>query len=79
MTEPMDRLETEALRLAAADRARLARLLLESLDADDDPNQVAAAWAAEVSRRVAEFREGTVTTIPASAVFGEAKARVGRR
>jgi putative addiction module component (TIGR02574 family) len=64
VTEPMDRLEYEALRLAAADRARLARLLLESLDAADDQEQVAAVWEAEVTRRVAEFRDG-VATMPA--------------
>jgi putative addiction module component (TIGR02574 family) len=76
MTEPMDRIESEALRLAAADRARLARLLLESLDAADDQEQVAAAWEAEVTRRVAEFRNGGIATIPATAVFSEARSRI---
>lgn len=78
MTEPMDRLENEALRLAAADRARLARLLLESLDAADDQDQVASSWEAEVTRRVAEFRDGAVITAPATEVFREARSRIRR-
>lgn len=76
MTEPMDRLEHEALRLAAADRARLARLLLESLDAAEDQEEVTAAWEAEVTRRVGEFREGSVPTTAATTVFNEAKSRI---
>jgi len=76
MTDPMDRLEGEALRLSAADRARLARLLLESLDEAEDQEQVAAAWETEVARRVAEYRSGDVATIPATEVFREAKSRV---
>jgi putative addiction module component (TIGR02574 family) len=78
MTEPMDRIESEALRLAAADRARLARLLLESLDVADDQEQVAAAWEAEVTRRVAEFRNGGIATSSATAVFSEARWRIQR-
>jgi hypothetical protein len=39
MTEPMDRLENEALRLTSRDCAHLARLLLESLDAAEDPTR----------------------------------------
>jgi putative addiction module component (TIGR02574 family) len=78
MTEPMDRLESEVLGMAAADRAGLARLLLESLDAAEDQEQVDAAWEAEVTRRVAEFRDGGVATIPATTVFSEARSRIRR-
>jgi hypothetical protein len=56
--------------------ARLARLLLDSLHAADDQHQVAAAWEAEVNRRVAEFRRGGIASVPASTVFGEARSRV---
>lgn len=76
MPNPIDRLENEALRLEAADRARLARLLLESLDAADDQDEVAAAWEAEVARRVADYQAGGVATIPAADVFREAKSRI---
>ena len=52
-------LEQKVLRLRATQRARLARVLLESLDgeAEDD---VEAAWAAEAKRRVEELRSGRV-------------------
>ena len=76
MTEPMDRLEGEALRLSTADRARLARLLLESLDDAEDHAEVAAAWETEVTRRVAEYRSGNASVTPAAKVFQEARSRV---
>lgn len=79
MTKPIDRLENEALRLQVADRARLARLLLESLDAADDQEEVSAAWEAEVARRVADYQAGSVATIPAADVFREAKSRIAER
>lgn len=43
-------LEQKALRLSAPQRARLARVLLESLDAEAEED-VEAAWAAEAKQR----------------------------
>ena len=54
MVRTPDSLEAQLLRLPAADRARLAELLLESLDADEGsalPADADAAWAAEAERR----------------------------
>ena len=52
MTRNADRLLEEALQLAPTDRAKIAAELLSSLeDRDDD---VKAAWAAEIARRVAD-------------------------
>jgi len=52
MTRNADRLLEEALQLAPTDRAKIAAELLSSLeDRDDDVN---AAWAAEIARRVAD-------------------------
>jgi putative addiction module component (TIGR02574 family) len=68
--------EGEALCLSTADRARLASLLLESLDDDEDDKQVAAAWEVEVARRRAEYRSGDVATIPATEVFRKARSWV---
>lgn len=76
MTDPMDRLEDEALRLPPSDRAHLARLLLESLDTAEDPAHVAAAWEAEIERRVSDFRSGKSGTASAKAVFQEARAQL---
>jgi putative addiction module component (TIGR02574 family) len=76
MTDPMDRLEGEALRLPPSDRAHLARLLLESLDSAEDPAQVAAAWEAEIERRVSEFRSGQSGATSSKAVFREARAQL---
>ena len=78
MVRTPDSLEAQLLRLPAADRARLAELLLESLDAEEGsapPADAEAAWAAEAERRLAELRDGRVAGIPANEVF----AQVGRR
>ena len=53
----------EAADLSEKDRADLAGLLIESLEGAPDPD-VEAAWAAEITRRVAEVEAGTVKTIP---------------
>jgi putative addiction module component (TIGR02574 family) len=53
----------DALALPTEARAALAGSLLDSLDADVDED-AEAAWATEVSRRVAELDSGVVKTIP---------------
>lgn len=53
----------DATDLSEHDRAALAGLLIESLEAEADPD-VEAAWAAEIERRVAELDAGTMKTIP---------------
>ena len=45
-------LEAEVLQLPVAERARLVKLLVASLDADPEIEQ---AWAAEVERRQAQL------------------------
>lgn len=70
-----DSLEAELLRLPARDRARLAELLLASLDEEAEPD-VDEAWAAEGERRLAELRAGTVTGIPAADVHARIEARL---
>jgi len=79
MTEPKDRLEDEALRLPARDRAHLARLLLESLDSAEDPAEVAKAWEAEIEHRVSEFRSGRIGTVTSTQVFQEARAQIRKQ
>lgn len=53
----------DATELSEHERATLAGLLIESLEAEPDPD-VEAAWAAEIERRVQEIDAGTVKTIP---------------
>ena len=52
MTREASRLLEEALQLGAEDRAKMAAQLLASLD--EQQEDVRAAWAAEIKRRLAE-------------------------
>ncbi len=68
-------LETEALKLPVADRARLAETLLESLDAlTDEENQ--RLWFEEARRRNAELDADPSRGRPAEDVFREARDRI---
>ena len=66
----------QALELPLADRAELARQLLDSLeDISEEEND--ALWAAEAERRYADFRAGKVKAIPADEVFARLRTRNG--
>ena len=67
MTRAVEELYQEASQLPEADRAELAGLLLESIE-DPSDEGVEEAWAAEIERRMAEYRAGRVKTIPWSEV-----------
>jgi putative addiction module component (TIGR02574 family) len=67
MSRAVQELYEKASELAPNDRAELAGLLLESIEEQSD-EQVEEAWAAEIERRMAEFRAGRVKTISWSAV-----------
>jgi len=78
-----DSIEARLLHLPPSERARLAELLLASLDALDsdalsDGAQAAtdAAWAAEADRRYAELKSGAVAGIPAREVYAEIEAEL---
>lgn len=59
-----------------ADRARLAALLLASIEPSEP--DVTAAWDEEVARRGAELDAGHVRTIPADDVFAALDQRLRR-
>ena len=61
----------EALRLTDEERAALAGELIDSLDADVDPD-AEAAWAAEIRARVNDLEAGRSKTIP----WVEARRRI---
>ena len=66
-------LEQKALRLSATQRARLARVLLESLDGEPEED-VDAAWAVEAKRRAEELRSGRVKGRPSAQVHARARS-----
>ena len=67
----------EALRLPEEERAALAGELLDSLDADVDPD-AEAAWAAEIHARVNEIESGRAKTVPWSEARRRIHAAAGR-
>ena len=81
MVRSIDSLESLLLTLPPAARARLVETLLASLDHDVESGPVAeieAAWLAEAERRLAEFRNGTVTCIPAEQVFAAVREKLAQ-
>jgi putative addiction module component (TIGR02574 family) len=62
MTETAADLLKKALSLDEADRAALARALIESLDGEPD-SDVEETWKAETERRAAELDSGSVETV----------------
>jgi putative addiction module component (TIGR02574 family) len=73
MTRAVQELYEKASELTPNDRAELAGLLLESIEEPADEG-VEEAWAAEIERRMAEYRAGRVKTIP----WSEVRARLHR-
>lgn len=63
MTRVVDELYEQASQLAVEDRAELAGKLLDSIENASDEG-VEEAWAAEIERRMAEYRAGRTKTIP---------------
>jgi hypothetical protein len=63
MTTTVEQLAEQAMSLPAESRARLADLLVESLDADE-LGQIDRLWVAEAKRRRDEVRSGRVEAVP---------------
>lgn len=68
----------EASELPETDRAELAGRLLETLQGEPDED-VEAAWAEEVERRVRQIDAGEVKTIPWDEVRAKLHARLNER
>jgi hypothetical protein len=62
MSTTVEQLAEQAMSLPVESRARLADLLVESLDTDE-LNQIEQTWLAEAKRRRNEIRHGKVKTI----------------
>ena len=71
----------EAMALPVKERADLAAELLASLDdaAAEDPEEVEAAWAAEIERRARRVMTGETAGIPWEDVRRRAEAELRRR
>ena len=67
MSKARSNILTNALRLTTAERAELAAELLASLDGEPE-DDVEAAWAAEIERRVERIRSGQAKGRPWSEV-----------
>jgi putative addiction module component (TIGR02574 family) len=74
MARDLKKLFREAFDLPENDRATLAGLLIESLEAPPDPD-VEEAWAEVAERRWREIESGSVQTIP----WEEVRAKLYRR
>ena len=72
MTNALEVLEAQALKLSAADRSRLLERLLASLDVDPD---IEAAWDEVADAREAQLEAAQVTAVP----LDEAIARLETR
>ncbi|MDO8413524.1 MAG: addiction module protein [Gallionellaceae bacterium] len=71
MSTQFEIIEAEALKLLPTDRALLAEHLIASLDED---NEIQAAWADEIKRRIAEVESGAAVGIPFSEAIAQARA-----
>ena len=69
-------LADQLLALPSNDRARLAQLLLASLEERDDG--AATAWDVEIDRRSADLATGQIDGVAANDVFAEVERRLRR-
>lgn len=67
----LDQIKNEALDLSVDERAKLAKVLLLSLDLTED-SEVGNAWKKEASERATEIDNGSVKLISAEQVRKEA-------
>jgi len=63
VTKPAEKVSSEALTLDTRERAEIAAQLIASLDGEPD-DDVEAAWAAEVDRRIGEVEAGRAKLVP---------------
>ncbi len=73
MANTVELIESELLNLPPRERARLAEVLISSLDEDAEIEQ---AWSEEILRRAEDLRSGKVKAVPAQQVFRELRSRL---
>jgi len=77
MATTVEKLVEQAMTLPSESRARLADLLVESLDADE-LGEIERLWAAEATRRRDEVRAGLVETVPGEEALRQVRESLGR-
>lgn len=73
MSNQLEVVEAQALKLTAEERARLADRLIASLF---EGSEVEEVWAAEVERRIAKIESGRTRLIPAAESIARARAAI---
>jgi putative addiction module component (TIGR02574 family) len=68
-------IEAEIRKLSIAERAVLAKRIVESLD-ELSASEIEALWAEEAERRLDELEHGLVTEIPAEEVLRRARVAI---
>lgn len=77
MSIELEALKEQAAKLSTEERAELAFTLLQSLDAEEDEDEVEQTWLAEAERRAGEVDRGEVTPIPGDEVFARLHRKYG--
>ncbi len=77
MPRAVEQLAQQAMNLPSESRARLADLLVQSLDADELGN-IDRLWLSEAKRRRDEVRAGQVETIPGEEALRKVRNAVKR-
>ena len=77
MHTTVEQLAKEAMSLPVESRAKLADLLVESLEGDEI-GQIQKAWVGEAKRRRDEVRAGKVNTVPGDEALREVRESIRR-
>ena len=75
MSTIFDELEKKARALSRKEKADLARILIEDLDASPDPD-TEQLWLEEAQRRYDAYRTGQVSAFPGEEVISRARDRL---
>lgn len=73
MNDTVKELAERGIALSTEDRSRLVDLLLESLH-ESPTNEVEAAWAIEIERRLATYDSGEIQSVAGEDVFAKARS-----
>lgn len=73
MNDQVKELAQRGMALSAEDRSRLVDLLLESLH-ESPTDEVEAAWAIEIERRLAAYDRGEIQSVAGDDVFAKARS-----
>ena len=76
MSELLEELKKKSRLLTAQEKATLARILIEGLDASADSN-VEQLWVAESKRRYQAYIRGEIEACPGDEVMTRARKRLG--